>query len=150
MEIERKFLVAELPDLSGSEPDEIEQGYLAVGTEGEVRLRRTGERLALTVKRGSGLSREEFEIDLEAEQFDALWPATGSRRVRKRRHRIAHGALTIELDVYAGALEGLEVCEVEFESESDAESFDPPDWFGEEITGVEAYANESLATKGAP
>ena len=35
MEIERKFLVAERPDLEGREGIEIEQGYLAVGDGGD-------------------------------------------------------------------------------------------------------------------
>ena len=49
MEIERKFLVAERPNLEASEGIEIEQGYLAVGDGGgdaEVRLRRKGRRPA--------------------------------------------------------------------------------------------------------
>ena len=40
VEIERKFLVPETPDLSGTDSDEIEQGYLAIGSDGEVRVRR--------------------------------------------------------------------------------------------------------------
>ncbi len=150
MEIERKFLVGELPDLEGTESDEIEQGYLALGDDGEVRLRRRGARRELTVKRGGGLSREESEIELDRDQFDALWPLTEGRRLTKRRHRIPHGELTIELDVYSGELEGLTVTEVEFESEAYAGTFVPPDWFGDDVTGDERYRNEVLATDGPP
>ena len=70
MEVERKFLVPEPPNLEATRADEIEQGYLAIGSEGEVRVRRKGERLLLTAKRGSGLSREEAEIELDRERFD--------------------------------------------------------------------------------
>jgi CYTH domain-containing protein len=150
MEIERKFRLSRLPDLSGSDADPIEQGYLAVGAEGEVRLRRKGERTLLTVKRGSGLSRGEAEVEVSTEQFDALWPLTEGRRLRKRRHRLSHDGVKIEVDVYEGELEGLAVAEVEFASEEEARAFRPPAWLGDEVTGDDRFLNENLAINGAP
>ena len=150
MEVERKFLVADRPPLDEARVVEIEQGYLAVGAEGEVRLRRKGDRRLLTVKRGAGLSREEAEVELAGDQFDALWPLSEGRRLRKRRHVVPHDELEIELDVYAGELDGLVVAEVEFESEDAARGFDPPEWLGDEVTGDEAYLNETLAVRGRP
>ena len=150
MEIERKFLVPELPDLSGAASDPVEQGYLSLGAQGEVRLRRRGERLLLTVKRGEGLARDEEEIELAPEQFDALWPLTEGRRLRKRRHVLPHQGLELELDVYEGDLEGLAVAEVEFPDEESARAFAPPGWLGAEVTGDRAYLNESLAVNGRP
>ena len=52
-EIERKFLVTEMPRAeSGSAT--IEQGYLALDRDAEVRLRRAGDELFLTAKSGHG------------------------------------------------------------------------------------------------
>ncbi len=150
MEVERKFLVPEAPDLDGAEADEIEQGYLAIGAEGEVRVRRKGEKLVLTAKRGSGLSRQEGEIELDRERFDILWPLTEGRRLHKRRHVVSYGELEIEVDVYEGDLEGLMVAEIEFGSEEEARGFEPPDWLGEDVTGDRRYLNETLAAEGAP
>jgi len=150
MEVERKFLVPDPPDLDGTEWDEIEQGYLALGADGEVRLRRKADHRLLTAKRGSGLSREEAEVELDGDDFDDLWPLTVARRLRKRRHLIPHGELEIELDVYEGDLEGLVVAETEFASEEEARAFEPPGWIGEEVTGDERYLNETLATRGKP
>jgi adenylate cyclase len=150
VEVERKFLVTEPPDLSDTESDEIEQGYLAVGAEGEVRLRRKGEKLLLTAKRGSGVARDEAEVEIEPEAFERLWPLTEGRRLHKRRHLIPHGDLTIELDVYEGELDGLLVAEIEFSSEDEAARFDPPAWFREDLTGDERYLNETLAIRGLP
>lgn len=150
MEVERKFLVPEPPDLDGTKSDEIVQGYLAVGSDGEVRLRRKGEGLVLTAKRGSGIARDEAEIQLDTVEFELLWPLTEGRRLRKRRHLIPHGDREIELDVYEGDLEGLLVAEIEFRSEDDARAFEPPAWIGEEVTGDERYLNETLATRGSP
>ena len=148
VEVERKFLVSDPPDLGGGE--EIVQGYLAIGSDGEVRLRRRGSDLMLTAKRGAGLSRDEAEVPLEAEAFDRLWPLTEGRRLHKRRHVIAHGELEIEVDVYEGDLEGLVVAEIEFPSEESARAFEPPEWLAEEVTGDERYLNETLASRGAP
>jgi adenylate cyclase len=150
VEIERKFVVPEPPDLEGAEADEIEQGYLAIGADGEVRMRRRGDRLLLTAKRGEGLSRQEAEIELDRERFEVLWPLTDGRRLHKRRYVIPHDGLKIEVDVYAGDLEGLLVAEVEFPSEEAARVFEPPEWLGEEVTGDHRYLNETLATEGAP
>lgn len=149
VEIERKFLVERLPDLTG-ESRPIEQGYLAIGADSEVRLRRDGGELMLTVKRGSGLSREEREIPLEPGDFERLWPLTEGRRLSKHRHLIRDGAWTIELDVYDGGLEGLAVAEIEFPSEEAAAGFDRPRWLGAEVTDDESYKNQSLAIRGAP
>jgi adenylate cyclase len=150
VEVERKFLVSDPPDLDGTEADEIEQGYLAIGSDGEVRLRHKGDKRVLTSKRGSGLSREEAEIELERADFERLWPLTEGRRLHKRRHVIPHGDLRIEVDVYEGDLDGLVVAEVEFGSEDEARRFEPPEWIGEEVTGDDRYLNETLATQGRP
>jgi adenylate cyclase len=150
MEVERKFLVSVPPSLDAAAADEIEQGYLAIGSDGEVRVRRKGDRLLLTAKRGSGLSREEAEVELDQSSFDELWRLTEGRRLKKRRHILPHGDLKIELDVYGGDLEGLMVAEIEFRSEEEARAFDPPGWLGEEVTGDHRYLNETLATAGAP
>jgi adenylate cyclase len=153
MEIERKFLVAEPPDLERTERVEIEQGYLALANDGggaEVRLRRKDDELLLTVKGGTGRTRAEEEITLDRERFEALWPLTEGRRVTKTRHEIPHGELTIELDLFGGGLDGLRLAEVEFADERAADAFDPPEWFGEEVTGNKSYLNETLATEGLP
>ena len=72
------------------------------------------------------------------------------RRLHKRRHAVPHNDLTIEIDVYAGDLEGLIVAETEFPSEEEARAFDPPAWLGKEVTGDRRYLNETLATEGRP
>ena len=150
MEVERKFLLSDSPSLEGLESKPIEQGYLAVGEDGEVRLRRAGEQLLLTVKRGAGLSRAEQEVELAPEQFDALWPLTEGRRLTKRRHLIPHEGVEVELDVYEGDLAGLVLAEVEFQDEEQARAFEPPEWLGEDVTEDPGYKNESLAEHGLP
>jgi adenylate cyclase len=152
MEIERKFLVGDLPEgLDADQGVPIAQGYLATGDDGsEVRLRRAGERLRLTAKRGAGMVRTEQEVELSADQFEALWPVTEGRRLLKTRHAIPAGEHLIELDVYGGALSGLRIAEVEFASVEAAHAFIPPTWFGREVTDDDRYKNRRLAVEGLP
>ena len=117
VEIERKFLVGELPgDLGQYESDHIDQGYVAIGEDGvEVRLRRRGDRTLLTVKSGPGPVRVEEEMPIEERRFETLWPLTEGRRVIKTRYLVPLGSdLVVELDVYAGDLDGLLTAEIEF------------------------------------
>lgn len=151
-EIERKFLVLRLPaDLDRWPRASIRQGYLSAGGEGmEVRLRQQGWRWFLTAKSRGGLVRQERQVELTQGQFDELWPLTEERRVEKTRYRVDWAGHTVELDVYAGRLQGLLVAEVEFASEADSRSFAAPDWLGEEVSDAPRYRNESLALHGAP
>jgi CYTH domain-containing protein/CHAD domain-containing protein len=149
-EIERKFLVAEMPRAESAAAT-IEQGYLASDERGEVRLRRIGGELLLTAKRGHGEVREEVEVPIDPGAFEALWPLTADRRVRKVRHYVPLGeGLRAEIDVYEGSLDGLRTAEIEFGSREGADAFVPPPWLGAELTGDGRYANQTLATEGLP
>ena len=152
-EVERKFLVDEVPDDLDQYPsDQISQGYLAVDGSGtQVRLRRRGYHTLLTVKSGRGLSRAEEEFVIDGPRFERLWPATEGRRVEKTRYKMPlDDGLTLELDVFSGALEGLVMAEVEFETVEAAHAFVPPAWLRPEVTEDRRYGNASLALRGAP
>jgi adenylate cyclase len=148
LEIERKFLVRKLPDDLTSRPHtEISQGYLVSMDDGlQVRLRKSGERYLLTYKRGIGHVREEREVELTADQFLALWPATEGKRLVKMRYEIPFGDRIVEVDIYGGRHEGLVVAEVEFDAEQAAKDFQPPDWLGDDVTGDPRYSNQLLAS----
>ena len=153
VEIERKFIVDDVPAALAQVPGErVSQGYLAIGENGfEVRVRRRGAAMTLTIKNGTGLQRQEEEIVIEPETFAHLWRITEGRRVEKVRRVIPVGdGHRIELDTYADGLTGLITAEVEFNSEQDAEAFEPPDWFGPEVTEDPRYKNQRLACFGAP
>jgi adenylate cyclase len=153
IEIERKFLVDEVPADLGRHPARpVRQGYLAVEPGGgEVRVRRIDDATVLTVKRGTGRTRVEEEVPIDPAAFERLWPLTEGRRVEKVRHLVPAGdGLVLELDVYEGDLDGLVVAEIEFPSEAVADAWAPPPWLGAEVTTDERYKNHSLAIDGIP
>ena len=91
------------------------------------------------------LSREEYNLPLTKEAYETLLGKTEGRVIRKLRYAIPHGAYTVELDIFQGELEGLCYAEVEFSSEEEALSFQPLDWFSEELTGEKGYSNAELS-----
>jgi CYTH domain-containing protein len=147
MEIERKFLIEELPrGLARYPHKEIAQGYLSIGrNKSHVRLRRAGRACTLTYKRGPSRAREEREIHLTPAQFAILWPATVGSRLTKTRYYVPYKNLTIEIDIYHGSNDGLMVAEVEFADVETYHSFRPPKWLGDEVTGAGGYSNVKLA-----
>ena len=146
MEIERQFLVPALPPLP-SQYEVIRQGYVALLP--EIRIRQVGDsHFALTVKRGSGLVREEWETKISRQEFDSLaaqlYP--GTCIIEKHRYHLPLGSkLAAELHVHKGHLAGLDYVEVEFDSVEEAAAFDPPAWFGREVTEDARFSYGTLA-----
>ena len=152
MEIERKYLVRELPsDLDRYPHIEIEQCYLC--TSPTVRVRRMGDVYVLTVKEnlsmgrvGEAIHNREEEFLLDAEAYDRLKSKCEGQPVVKTRYRIPlQGGFTAELDLFHGVHEGLRLVEVEFPDTEDSDTFTPPDWFGEDVSSDHRYRNSWLA-----
>jgi adenylate cyclase len=148
-EIERKFLVDRLPQGLGQGAS-IRQGYVALDDATEVRIRAKGDERTLTIKGGRGIERAEVELDITHVQFEELWELANGRTLTKARHEVPIESGLAEVDIYDGSLAGLVVVEVEFHSMQAAEAFEPPDWFGAELTGDVRYSNARLAIGGAP
>ena len=148
-EIERKFLLDKLPySIKAVEKEYIKQGYLAVMDGREVRIRQKGKHFYLTVKQGSGLRREEFEIPISKKQFNALWNGTKGYRLEKTRFVYKWKGYKLEIDQYHGDLKRLYTAECEFPGIADALIFPVPPFFREEITFDYRYKNQSLARTG--
>lgn len=149
-EIERRFLLAVIPK-GIYVCSMINQGYLVVDDRGgEVRLRDEDGNYIQAVKLGRGHIRKQYETALIEHQFYRLWPATEGRRLRKERRRIPYAGLTVEVDRYLDNLSGLIMAEVEFPTDEASRKFEPPDWFGLEVTDRPEYSNCNLAVHGLP
>ncbi len=161
MEIERKYLVRELPANLDSYPHvEIEQGYLC--TSPTLRIRKAGDAYILTIKEklptySSAIHNREEEFTLSAEKFEILKAKCEGTMVLKTRYRIdlrrsegdgLYSNLVAELDIFHDRLEGLQLVEVEFPDTVSADSFVKPDWFGEDVSCDKRYSNSHLAFNG--
>ena len=145
IEIERKFLVKTLPDLSQAHKKYIHQGYITHTNDSvEVRLRQKEQHFFITVKSGCGMVRNEHEISVDQQQFETLWPETQFRRIEKHRWTGQLGTQTFELDIFMGELKPLMLVEIEFSSIEEADNFKPAHWFGREVTLDKLYKNKAL------
>ena len=145
MEIERKFLVKDLPEhLEQYEQKRIAQGYLC--TNPVVRIRRSNEEYYLTYKGKGLLAREEYDLPLTAESFEHMLPKIDGILIDKVRYLIPlEDGHTAELDIFQGKLTPIRLVEVEFDSVEEAEQFVVPDWFGEDVTYSPKYYNSNLS-----
>lgn len=148
-EIERKFLVHSLDFIAeASHSQKIAQGYLNSTPERTVRIRIKDEKGFITIKgKGdeSGTTRFEWEKEIELYEAEALLKLCESGAIDKTRYVIKKGSHTFEVDIFEGENNGLIVAEVEL---SDAnETYEKPNWLGEEVTGDERYYNAYLSKK---
>ena len=147
IEIERKFLVKSDDFLKQFKThNRIVQGYLSSVPERTVRVRIKREKGYLTIKgksNESGLSRMEWEKEIDVKEAEMLLQICESGVIDKIRYEIEFGNHTFEVDVFDGENKGLTVAEVELQSEN--ESFEKPDWLGKEVTGDEKYYNAYLS-----
>lgn len=155
MEIERKYLIEkkELPFAPENYPcHHIEQAYLCTGP--VVRIRQDNDNYILTYKSGGLMVREEYNLPLTQTAYEHLKTKADGRIITKDRYVIplkefqpeaAGKNLSIELDIFSGDLEGLLLAEVEFPDEESANQFQPPAWFGLDVTFSSRFHNSTLS-----
>ena len=148
MEIERKYLIDEkmLPkDYKDHPHSELEQAYII--TDPVLRIRRKDDEYILTYKSSGLMSRQEIEMPLTKEAYDNLLNKTEGAVISKTRYRIPEkDDLTIELDIFHKAFEGLILAEVEFPDEDMANAYIPPTWFSKDVTMENTFHNSRLSS----
>ena len=145
MEIERKFLIARLPENLDTCPcHQIEQGYLC--TEPVVRIRRDNDEYFLTYKSKGLMVREEYNLPLTKSGYEHLLTKADGRIITKKRYVIPlEDNLKLELDIFEGDLAPLVIAEIEFPDEETARGYQPPEWLGEDVTYSALYHNSTLS-----
>lgn len=145
IEIERRWLIDVLPSLTDVPYTIISQYYYGDGYRVRAEADLDNVVYTKTYKRTiSAISREEIEEVVDQLTFIVL-KAKADRYITKIRYRIPHDGCIIELDMIELDGDVITIAEVELESED--QEFNPPEWFGEEITGIQEYNNYALARK---
>ena len=131
MEIERKYLLGKLPEHLEQYPfHDMEQAYLCVNP--VVRIRRSDDDYYMTYKSDGLMAREEYNLPLTEDAY---------------RHLLEKAdGIILKIDIFSGVWEGLIITEVEFPDLVSAESFQAPDWFGDEVTYDGHYHNSWLSS----
>lgn len=147
VEIERKFLVkSEEFKTQASKKFRIIQGFLNTHPERTVRVRIRKDQAFLTIKGKSsknGLTRFEWEKEIPVVEAEALMKLCEPGIIEKTRYLVEIKEHTFEIDEFFGENQGLIVAEIELHSEN--ETFEKPEWLGEEVTGEIRYYNSQLS-----
>ncbi len=144
-EIERKFFIKEMPNLSGIQPKKYERYILKSDGRNEVRISRVDDAFVYEEKnKVSSLERTREKKILTQKEFDKLKRGS-SEAILRDRYNIAINP-DIAIQMYHGRFEGLIRAEVEFDSEDAAKSFSPLSWMGKEMTGL-PISNDSKLIK---
>jgi len=144
VEIERKFLVTGSGWRDG-QVTRICQGYLNRAKERTVRVRILGGKGFLTIKGiNSGAARAEYEYEIPISHAEELLKICDGPVLEKNRYVVGYNGVIWEVDEFLGENEGLIVAEVELKSED--QSFDRPDWVGQEVTDEPRYFNSNLCS----
>ena len=173
VEIEKKFLIKELPEGLEEYPFHIiEQGYLNVYP--AIRVRREDEKYYMTYKGdtvGLGIGKTEYNMPLDKASYEHLVTKADGNIIRKKRYliplngdafsgeytdrhpglvkMIEDGEIKIELDAFDEPYKGFVLAEVEFPDEETAAAYVPAGWFGEEVTGDRRYSNAQMSMEDA-
>jgi CYTH domain-containing protein len=168
LEIERKFLLKGMPQLPAeAQPWRLRQGYLPMeaGNDQPGRIREKiapdgSRKYSHTVKRGSGLTREEIERPLEPDEFERLWAKTEGRRIIKTRHRVPVKVMDpsiggeIELMWEVDEFKEFDLFFAEVELPREDFAVEPPHWLAivveREVTDDPRYTNARIALEGLP
>jgi len=144
IEIERKFLLTSTHWKELAPGTSYRQGYLNSTKERTVRVRTIDDKGFLTIKGLSvGATRIEYEYEIPVADAEHLLDELCEKPlIEKNRYKITHRGFVWEVDEFFGENKGLIVAEIELESED--QSFDKPEWVGEEVTGDPRYFNSSL------
>jgi CYTH domain-containing protein len=155
VELERKFLIKSLPDnLFTYKKHEMAQAYISIDdiTKSSTRIRKKDDKYIKTTKipNPQGKGNLETEAFVTREEYNEAIAHHIGFVVEKTRYLIPYQKFTIELDIFHGELDGLIMAEVEFENEKEADAFDIPDWFSQDVSHDKRFANKNLCRNGKP
>lgn len=161
MEIERKFLLENdriLKFIYSKKitiyKSKIYQFYTQTTSNSETRYRKKGNLYYLTTKKGSGLSRDEFEVVISKDEFKEAFDKKISSVISKDRYSFDYEGVTYFVDIYKGLLSGLYILEVEFETENSALDFklssEISEFVSKEVTQDRRYQNRNIGLYGLP
>ena len=146
IEIERKYLVSEIPFHLVKKSIRIRQGYIVNDQNQVIRVREKGDKYFLTIKGNNiGISRLEYDFPIsENDAKELIKHFCKTALIDKKRYYIDYKGHTWEVDEFYGNNKGLIVAEIELENED--EKFHVPEWAIAEVTSDERYFNMNLAT----
>lgn len=145
-EIERKFLIRKMPRLSGVTPVRNERYFLQSGDLVEERIQSNGNVFEYELK--TAVSPREWSREkrnISESEFRNL-ASKSSKMLIRESYLLSEKSPRISVMRYKGTYLGLDLCEVEFDSMEEFDSFVPLNWMGTEITNSPFGRESKLIT----
>lgn len=143
MEIERKWLIQNMPDLNDYDHSSYERYFIFLSEDVEIRVQKVNDKYELERKVNvNELSRNEFKCNITKEEFEHFKSLSSKKIIRDAYTSKDDPGLSIK--IYHGEYEGLNRVEVEFNNEEEARMYLPLVWFEKEITGSELGRDKML------
>ncbi len=151
-ELERTYLLKEFPpNLEKASSKEMLDIYLPASSDHpHLRIRKSGDKHEITNKQpvaeGDSSRQIEQTIPLTPEEYTDLTAVPG-KRIEKNRYFYEEAGQVYEIDVFKGALSGLVLVDVEFQSVEEKDDFKAPSWCLVEVTQEKFIAGGMLCGK---
>jgi 8-oxo-dGTP pyrophosphatase MutT (NUDIX family)/CYTH domain-containing protein len=149
--MERRFLLNKPVDgTSGGGSKTLQIGCLSAQGNREVFVCRAGAEHFLRVCEGRQRFHRKCEVPLEKSHFESLWKLVEGARIYKKIRPARLGSLEFLVETIECRQATFSIAVVRFPSRRLATAFQPPECFGQEISGHDEFSDAHLALHGIP
>lgn len=135
-EIERKYLIKQMPNLKNIKPIRYERYYINDNIDNQIRVQKKDEKFELETK--SKISDIEYKKEKqEITEQEFLKLIKNCKKVIIRDSYLINENPNITIKIYHETYKGLVRAEVELSNEDEYRNFEIPEWFGKDITNTE-------------
>ena len=142
-EIERKYLIKQMPNLKNIKPIRYERYYINDNIDNQIRAQKKDEKFELETK--SKISDIEYKKEKqEITEQEFLKLIKNCKKVIIRDSYLINENPNITIKIYHETYKGLVRAEVELSNEDEYRNFEIPEWFGKDITNTELGMDAKL------
>ncbi len=135
-EIEKKYLVKQMPNLKNIKPIRYERYYINDNIDNQIRVQKKADKFILETKtKISDMEYKKEKQEIIEKEFLKL--IKDCKKVIIRDSYLINEKPNITIKIYQGIYKGLIRAEVEFNNEYEYNNFEIPEWFGKDITNTE-------------
>lgn len=135
-EIERKYLIKQMPNLKNIKPVRYERYYINDNIDNQIRVQKKDEKFELETKtKINDIEYKKEKKEITEQEFLNL--IKDCKKVIIRDSYLINEKINITIKIYHGIYKGLIRAEIEFNNEYEYSNFEIPKWFGKDITNTE-------------
>lgn len=142
-EIERKYLIKSMPNLSNIIPIRYERYYISDNIDNQIRVQKKNTKYEIETKtRINDIEYKKEKQEITEQEFLKLIKECKTAIIRDS--YLINEKPNITIKVYHGIYEGLIRAEIEFDNENEFNNFKVPKWFGKDITNTQLGMDAKL------